>query len=115
VQFGAFLGPVQQKMYNAVFNLDLGDQSDDIRVIKSGTENRRLSVPLLKVAQNLPCLSYRFRSPRINLHQSLGDRRVIVVGILLKMSTHERDWNVVHIWHHKHPLYNTKKRTDRLS
>jgi len=42
VQFGAFCG---------------------YQVIKSGTENRRFSVPLLKVGRNLPSLLYRFRGP----------------------------------------------------
>ena len=42
VQLGAFLGH---------------------QVIKSGTENRRFSVPLLKVGRNLPSLPYRFRGP----------------------------------------------------
>ena len=31
------------------------------QVIRSGAENRRFSVPLLKVARNLPSRSYRFR------------------------------------------------------
>jgi len=33
-------------------------------------------------------------------------RRIVVIRVLLQMSTHEWDWNVVHVRHHKHPLYN---------
>jgi len=50
-----FWRPVQQKMYNSVFNLDFGKQFDDT---ESGIENWRLSVPLSKAAWNLPSLPY---------------------------------------------------------
>ena len=33
------------------------------QVIKSGTENRRFSVPLLKVGRNSPSLPYRYLGP----------------------------------------------------
>jgi len=59
--------PVQQKMYNSVFNF--GRSIWWHRVIKSGTENWRFYVPLLKVARNLPSLPYRFHG---TCSQSLG-------------------------------------------
>ena len=58
-----FWRPVQPKMYNSVFTFDFGRSISWHQVIKSGPENPRFSVPLLKVARNLPSLPYRFRGP----------------------------------------------------
>jgi len=52
VQFGAFWGH---------------------QVIKCGTENRRFSVPLLKVGRNLPSLPYRFRGPCLHVYKVSGE------------------------------------------
>ena len=54
------------------------------QVIKSGTKNRRFSVPLLKVGRNLPSLPCRFRGPCYGGQQGasarVGAAKKAVVG-----------------------------------
>jgi len=54
-----FLRPVQQKMYNSVFNLDF----ERSNVMTSGDQKWHGKSTLLKVAQNLLSLPYSFCDP----------------------------------------------------
>jgi len=51
-----FWRPVQQKMYNSVFNLDFGRSIWWHQVIRSGTENRRFLPSLLYIGSTTPGL-----------------------------------------------------------
>jgi len=68
-----FWRPVQQKVYNSVFNLGFafGRSIWWRQVIKCGTENWRFSMPIFKVVWYLLPLPYRFRS----LYRSCCPRR----------------------------------------
>jgi len=42
---------------------------------------------------------------------ALGDSTmsiIFIIGVWLYMSTHQWDWNVIHVWHYKHPLQYTQ-------